>query len=106
MKKLTITMSDRKYRDSEWYLQQYFKSKAKLPRLAEAALSQAVATAALCEAGQMGCQWTLADEFESSVYDTSCNNKHEFIEGDAKDNGYEFCPYCGRRLMEKEADAR
>jgi hypothetical protein len=35
---------------------------------------------------------------EDGVWETSCGNLHEFIEGDPADNYYLFCPYCGKPL--------
>lgn len=43
------------------------------------------------------CEWRLCDE-EANVYDTSCRNPHIFLEGNPKDNNYEFCPYCGEKI--------
>lgn len=43
------------------------------------------------------CEWRLCDE-ESNVYDTSCRNPHILIEGTPKENNYEFCPYCGKKI--------
>ena len=43
------------------------------------------------------CEWRLCDE-EENVYDTSCRNPHILIEGTPKENNYEYCPYCGKRI--------
>ena len=43
------------------------------------------------------CEWRLCDE-EANVYDTSCKNPHILIEGTPKENNYEFCPYCGKKI--------
>ena len=43
------------------------------------------------------CEWMLCDE-ESNVYDTSCRNPHILIEGTPKENNYEYCPYCGKKI--------
>ena len=43
------------------------------------------------------CEWRLCDE-ESNVYDTSCRNPHILIEGTPKENNYEYCPYCGKKI--------
>ena len=43
------------------------------------------------------CEWRLCDE-EANVYDTSCRNPHILIEGTPKENNYEYCPYCGKRI--------
>ena len=43
------------------------------------------------------CEWWLCDE-EANVYDTSCRNSHILIEGTPKENEYDFCPYCGKKI--------
>ena len=43
------------------------------------------------------CEWRLCNE-EANVYDTSCRNPHILIEGTPKENNYEYCPYCGKRI--------
>lgn len=43
------------------------------------------------------CEWRLCDE-EANVYDTSCRNPHILIEGTPKENNYEYCPYCGKKI--------
>ena len=47
------------------------------------------------------CEWRLCDE-EANVYDTSCRNPHILIEGTPQENNYEFCPYCGKKILCKE----
>lgn len=46
----------------------------------------------------MTCIWTEDDD--TGAYDTACGNKHLFIEGTPRENGYRFCPYCGGALMD------
>ena len=43
------------------------------------------------------CECRLCDE-EANVYDTSCRNPHILIEGTPKENNYEYCPYCGKKI--------
>lgn len=43
------------------------------------------------------CEWRLCDE-DANVYDTSCRNPHILIEGTPKENNYEYCPYCGKKI--------
>lgn len=43
------------------------------------------------------CEWRVCDE-EANVYDTSCRNPHILIEGTPKENNYEYCPYCGKKI--------
>jgi hypothetical protein len=45
------------------------------------------------------CVWA-QDYDEDSVYDTSCDNRHEFITGGVTENNYVFCPYCGKKIKE------
>lgn len=47
------------------------------------------------------CEWRLCDE-EANVYDTSCRNPHILIEGTPKENNYEYCPYCGKKIKAVE----
>ena len=47
------------------------------------------------------CEWRLCDE-EANVYDTSCRNPHILIEGTPKENNYEYCPYCGKKIKVME----
>ena len=43
------------------------------------------------------CEWKLCDG-EANVYNTSCGNPHILIEGTPKENNYEYCPYCGKKI--------
>lgn len=45
------------------------------------------------------CRWT-HDEFTDS-WDTDCGEKFQFTVGTPRENGMEFCCYCGRPLQEK-----
>ena len=47
------------------------------------------------------CEWRLCAA-EANVYDTSCGNPHILIEGTPKENNYEYCPYCGKKILCKE----
>jgi hypothetical protein len=49
------------------------------------------------------CLWVPDDDTDS--WDTACGNKHQFIAGDAADNLYQHCPYCGGKLIEPNYDA-
>jgi hypothetical protein len=42
------------------------------------------------------CRWKLVSEDE--YWQTDCDNAHCFIDGGPKQNKYQFCPYCGRKL--------
>jgi hypothetical protein len=43
-------------------------------------------------------------EYDATVFDTGCNNRHKFIVGGIVDNDYKFCPYCGKRIKEVMPD--
>lgn len=51
------------------------------------------------EEAMTNCTW-VADYNEEGVYDTSCDNRHEFIAGGIVDNNYKFCPYCGMSVRD------
>jgi hypothetical protein len=46
---------------------------------------------------QPPCRWRYSGEDEDA-WDTSCDNKHCFIVEGPVENGYHFCPYCGRAI--------
>ena len=39
----------------------------------------------------------LLDE-ESTLYVTGCENRQLIFEGTPEENGYKYCPYCGRKI--------
>ncbi len=47
------------------------------------------------------CRWII-DADDTRVYHTECENMHVFSDGDVLENGYLFCPYCGRQVREFE----
>lgn len=49
------------------------------------------------------CLWV--QDADDGSWDTACGNKHMFIDGDAADNLYQHCPYCGGHLIEPNYDA-
>ena len=44
------------------------------------------------------CTWI---ENEDGVYETNCGNLFAFNDGTPSENGFAFCPYCGRELREQ-----
>lgn len=40
------------------------------------------------------CRWAN----ENSPYDTECGNLFEFIDGTPSENGFKFCPFCGKEI--------
>lgn len=49
------------------------------------------------------CEWKLEDS-ESNLYVTECENRHLIFEGTPEENGYKYCPYCGRKIKAGGAD--
>lgn len=47
------------------------------------------------------CFWEEVDDGE--CYESFCNKKEfQFNDGNPQDNGFEFCPYCGKKLIVKK----
>ena len=44
------------------------------------------------------CKWKL--EEEGNLYVTECENRHLTFDGTPAENGYRYCPYCGRKIKE------
>ena len=43
------------------------------------------------------CEWKLEDE-EANLYLTECQQRQLIFEGSPKENGYTYCPYCGKKI--------
>ena len=43
------------------------------------------------------CEWELEDE-EANLYLTGCQQRQLLFEGTPKENGYRYCPYCGKKI--------
>ena len=43
------------------------------------------------------CKWKLEDE-ETNLYLTGCQQRQLIFEGTPKENGYRYCPYCGKKI--------
>ena len=43
------------------------------------------------------CEWKLEDE-EANLYLTRCQQRQLIFEGTPKENGYRYCPYCGKKI--------
>jgi hypothetical protein len=41
------------------------------------------------------CDW---QQEEDGQWETDCSETFEFNEGGPKENGFEWCPYCGKKL--------
>lgn len=48
------------------------------------------------------CEWKLFD-VEANAYDSTCGGAFWFGEGDTKDNGFNYCPYCGKKIKVVES---
>ena len=44
------------------------------------------------------CKWKYDENY--NMYETDCENAFIFIEGRKSDNGFLFCPYCGKKIEE------
>lgn len=53
------------------------------------------------ELKKMSCEWKYKDDGYDDYYETACDNLHCFLEGNVKNNQYKYCPYCGRKIIEK-----
>lgn len=56
------------------------------------------------------CQWAIDDVGGESLYETQCGHAFEFNDEGCDENGFRWCPYCGKpivetRTSEDEADA-
>ena len=45
------------------------------------------------------CEWKLEDE-EANLYLTGCQQRQLIFDGTPKENGYRYCPYCGKKILE------
>ncbi len=55
-------------------------------------------------ATEQSCEWKLED-LESNLYVTGCENRQLIFEGTPEENGYKYCPYCGRKIKRGGADS-
>jgi hypothetical protein len=46
------------------------------------------------------CEWKYDEE--EDYYETSCGHLQIIMGGTPTENGYRFCPYCGRKIAEVE----
>ena len=51
--------------------------------------------------GETVCPWTEeSDPYSDPCYHTSCKASFVLIDGGPKNNDYEFCPCCGKKIVE------
>ena len=43
------------------------------------------------------CEWRFEDE-EANLYLTRCQQRQLIFDGTPKENGYRYCPYCGKKI--------
>lgn len=48
------------------------------------------------------CEWRYNDS--EYYFESSCEHLHIFMSDGPKENEYEFCPYCGKKIKEMESD--
>lgn len=46
------------------------------------------------------CTWAIDDVGGESMFETSCRNSFEFNDGGPLANGFKFCGYCGKPIVE------
>ena len=46
-----------------------------------------------------GCVWS---QDENGVWETACENAHEFSAEGVAENGYKYCPFCGKTIAAKK----
>ena len=50
------------------------------------------------------CEWVEDGNEDFSIWNTTCGNAFTFESGNVLDNGFAYCPYCGRALTMRAAD--
>ena len=48
------------------------------------------------------CEWRYNDS--EYYFESSCEHLHIFMSDGPKENEYEFCPYCGKKIKEMESE--
>ena len=46
------------------------------------------------------CTWTPNTDYETEYWDTGCGKESFVLEGGLKENGMNYCPYCGKLIQE------
>ena len=50
------------------------------------------------------CEWVEDGNEDFSIWNSTCHNAFTFESGGPLDNGFAYCPYCGRALTMRAAD--
>jgi hypothetical protein len=46
------------------------------------------------------CDWEEIEDYDGDlIYETSCGNTWQFIEGNLEYNKIKYCPFCGGKIM-------
>lgn len=48
------------------------------------------------------CRWTYHETWYADYWQTECGNEHQFINDGPIENGYKYCPYCGKTVIEED----
>lgn len=67
------------------------------------ALGRSGYTLSLSQDDAQACAWTYRPEQYGTgdYWETGCGNAFQIASGTPAENGFRFCPYCGKRLEEK-----
>ncbi|OGO11435.1 MAG: hypothetical protein A2Y53_00010 [Chloroflexi bacterium RBG_16_47_49] len=44
------------------------------------------------------CMWELHDGYEEEIWETECDNSFFFSAGRPQEDGFLYCPYCGKLI--------
>ena len=50
--------------------------------------------------GMQECRWRYESDEFSEVYETECGQTYMWECGTLKENGYVYCPHCGRLILD------
>lgn len=82
----------------------YYYKNTPYEKCIEECIGKAIQIVKSCEQEQKSeCEWKLEDS-ESNLYVTECVNRHLIFEGTPEENGYKYCPYCGRKIKRGGVD--
>jgi len=47
------------------------------------------------------CSWSVAVSFEDEIWSSGCGEFFCFFDGGPGENGFNYCQYCGKKIMIK-----
>ena len=50
------------------------------------------------------CEWTEVSHNDYIFWETECRNAFQFINGGPSENHMKYCPYCGKKIVEKRLE--